>query len=49
MTCNGVCENYKAIKPSDGGRYESGQKRCQTCQIFIYYDGVYCPCCNTQL
>ena len=49
MTCNGVCENYKAIKPLRGGRYEIGQKRCQTCDIFVYHDGLYCPCCNMRL
>lgn len=49
MGCNGVCENFKAFKPDVGGRYENGQKRCQTCQIFIYFDGMYCPCCNVQL
>ena len=49
MACNGVCENYKATKPNDGGRYKDGQKRCQTCQIFVYHDGLYCPCCNMRL
>ena len=49
MTCNGVCENYKATKPAYGGRYEDGQKRCQTCQIFVYYNGLFCPCCNMRL
>ena len=49
MTCNGVCENYKATKPAYGGRYEDGQKRCQTCQIFVYHNGLFCPCCNMRL
>lgn len=49
MPCNGVCQNFKAAKPAKGGRYEDGQKRCQTCSVFVYYDGVYCPCCNIQL
>ena len=49
MTCNGICENYKASKPTSGGRYDEGQKRCQTCQIFVYHDGLYCPCCNMRL
>ena len=49
MTCNGICENFKAVKPNSGGRYENGQKRCQTCQIFINHNGKYCPCCNVQL
>ena len=49
MTCNGICNRVKAIKPASGGRYDNGQKRCQTCQIFIYHDGLYCPCCNMRL
>ncbi|KFM18955.1 hypothetical protein SCCGRSA3_00847 [Marine Group I thaumarchaeote SCGC RSA3] len=49
MTCNGICNTYKANKPKEGGRYENGQKRCQTCEIFVYHDGLYCPCCKTQL
>ena len=49
MTCNGICSDYKATKPCKGGRYEEGQKRCQTCQIFVYYDGLFCPCCNLRL
>ena len=32
------------------GRYESGQKRCQVCQIFIKWDGgIWCPCCSHKL
>lgn len=50
MTCDGVtCKRYKADKPVSGGRYASGQKRCQTCEIYIWWSGVFCPCCNTRL
>ena len=49
MACDEICKNYKATKPQNGGRYENGQKRCQTCQIFVCYDGTCCPCCNVQL
>ena len=50
MTCDGyTCTRYKAKKPTGMGRYESGQSRCQTCSIFILYNGNICPCCNTRL
>ena len=49
MACIGICENYKATKPREGGRYGNGQKRCQTCQIFLHWDGLYCPCCGMRL
>jgi len=47
--CVGTCKNYKALKPSQIGRYASGQKRCNFCEVFLDYDGNTCPCCNRQL
>jgi len=49
MTCKGICVRYKALKPIDVGRYASGQKRCQICEIFINWDGKWCPCCGYRL
>ena len=47
--CTGKCKQYKALKPRQIGRYASGQKRCNFCEIFVNYDGLKCPCCNKQL
>lgn len=50
--CIGICTKFKAKKPSKGGRYESGQIRCQICEIYMNVDGtkndagLYCKCCN---
>jgi len=49
LACKGVCDRYKALKPVGVGRYASGQQRCQTCTIFINFNGDRCPCCNTLL
>jgi len=49
MTCKGICERYKSTKPVGIGRYASGQKRCQICELFIKYDGLWCPCCGYRL
>jgi uncharacterized paraquat-inducible protein A len=51
LTCKGICERHKALKPSHrlGGRYSAGQKRCQTCALFIKWDGLWCPCCSSRL
>lgn len=49
MSCKGVCDRYKAIKPVGIGRYAAGQKRCQVCEIFINFNGNNCPCCNYKL
>ena len=50
--CIGSCIKFKAKKPSNGGRYEAGQIRCQVCEIYMNSDGtkngegIYCRCCN---
>ena len=49
MTCKNICENYRATKPVGTGRYASGQRRCQVCQIFIKWEGLWCPCCGYRL
>jgi hypothetical protein len=30
-------------------RYATGNKRCQICDLFIKWDGFYCPCCGRKL
>jgi hypothetical protein len=49
MVCKGICLRHKAMKPAGTGRYSSGQKRCQVCEIFLTWDGVWCPCCGYRL
>ena len=45
MHCHGNCEQFKAKSNShEGGRYEQGQKRCPQCELFIKWDGLWCPC-----
>lgn len=47
MACKGICSRYKAQKPMwERGRYASGQRRCQICEMFIEWDGLWCPCCG---
>ncbi len=47
QTCSGICSKYRATKPHKigVGRYEVGQKRCITCEEYVYWDGKHCPCC----
>ena len=47
--CMGKCKEFKAQKPSEGKRYELGQKRCQMCNQWVCYEGNWCPCCNNRL
>ena len=49
MTCKGICTRYKAQKPVGTGRYASGQRRCQISEIFIKWEGLWCPCCGYRL
>jgi len=49
MTCKGVCIRHKAQKPRGIGRYASGQSRCQICEIYMKYEGLWCPCCGYRL
>jgi uncharacterized Zn finger protein (UPF0148 family) len=44
VTCKGICIHHKAL-----GRYVTGNKRCKICEIFIEWDGVFCPCCGYRL
>jgi hypothetical protein len=49
MVCKGVCIRHKASGPISYGRYATGQKRCQICEMFIKWDGIFCPCCGCRL
>ena len=47
MPCRGICVRHKAQKPYGSfGRYATGQKRCQICEIFLKWDGMWCPSCG---
>ena len=49
MTCKGICIRYRATKPAKGGRYSNGQRRCQMCEEFLSWEGLWCPCCGYRL
>lgn len=50
VTCNGICLKLE-FKTSRGRRtdYTLGVKRCNHCEIYIKYDGIFCPCCGIRL
>ncbi len=50
MNCNNSCKKFQAKSNSAmGGRYEQGQKRCPECEVFIEWEGLWCPCCGRLL
>ena len=48
-SCNGICNKYHKSARYGKGRYLNGQKRCNVCEIFVEWDGLWCPCCNNRL
>ena len=48
MACKEICVNHKA-KSNGKDRYTNNQKRCQICEIFIEWEGTWCPCCGYML
>ncbi|MDA7996803.1 MAG: hypothetical protein MPI93_02185 [Nitrosopumilus sp.] len=48
--CRGICKQFRAEKPTKGGRYAAGQVRCQICGIYMnqnaMVEGRRCRCCN---
>ena len=48
MACKEICLFHKA-KSNGKNRYSNNQKRCQICEIFLNWDGVWCPCCGYML
>ena len=40
MVCQGICERHRAEK----NRYADNTKRGTSCNVYLSYDGVKCPC-----
>ena len=42
--CKNQCGKYKTTK-----RYKQGTVRCSYCDIFIKWEGIWCPCCGCRV
>lgn len=50
MVCKGVCAKYKVKKSNLGNiHYKLGHKWCSTCEIFMDWNDIRCPCCKLGL
>ncbi len=50
MGCTDLCLQYKFTRPNGTKEwYGAGGSRCDRCDIFITWDGIYCPCCGLRL
>lgn len=49
IVCRGICTRYSTNRKPHESRYLSGQKRCNSCELFMKWDGIWCPCGNHRL
>ena len=42
--CKDKCGKYKTTK-----RYEHGAVRCNYCEKFMMWEGLWCPCCGCKV
>src|SRR5262245_6165648 len=47
MVCKSICERILLKKYRPG--YGDGKKYCSKCEIYLFHDGNFCPCCGVQL
>ena len=47
-SCNGKCDReYRENRKYSP--YESGQKFCNVCNMWLTWEGMHCPCCNMRI
>jgi rRNA maturation endonuclease Nob1 len=46
-----MCEriSYKRISFGEGSYYFDGKKYCRRCEVYMYSESAFCPCCGMQL
>ena len=49
MVCRNICERLECKPSFEYNQYIDGKKYCRRCEIFLYYIGVFCPCCGMHL
>ena len=50
MVCRNICERLYPQKMIFGiSNYSLGQKYCRRCEVYLYNEGMFCPCCGMQL
>jgi len=49
MACRNLCERFNSRYTVGGSHYTNGKKYCRRCEVYILYDGIFCPCCGMAL
>lgn len=47
--CRERCERYRYRRRPGGDWYLGDTGRCTSCDIFVRWEGEWCPCCGTKL
>ena len=49
MVCRNICERIYSKIIVGQSHYSVGKKYCRRCEIYLYHEGLFCPCCGMQL
>jgi hypothetical protein len=50
MVCRNICERIRyELSFGAGGNYFDDKKYCRRREVYLYYNGFFCPCCGMQL
>jgi hypothetical protein len=49
MVCRNICERIYSKIVVGESHYSVGKKYCRRCEIYLYHEGLFCPCCGMQL
>jgi uncharacterized paraquat-inducible protein A len=50
LVCRNICERIYSKKIVFGkSNYSVGKKYCRRCEVYMYHDRLFCPCCGMQL
>src|SRR6476620_8553143 len=44
-----LVREFAFVRATNKMQYDTGQRQCQMCDIFIKWDGIWCPCCGYRL
>jgi hypothetical protein len=49
MVCRNICERISSKIVVGESHYFVGKKYCRRCEIYLYHEGLFCPCCGMQM
>ncbi|HEX9317365.1 MAG TPA: hypothetical protein VF884_00345 [Nitrososphaeraceae archaeon] len=48
MVCKNICERIHTLTKGNGSPgYYLGRKYCSKCAIYLFFEGIFCPYCNS--